>query len=272
MSLSAAAQVNYSPKYFGPNANPVHAFGNATILSSTTLEGSVSYFFGSGDQTENLKLSVEIPLLPSFVSLKTWGFFLEKYSIAPEVNRFRGMQSNDLSGSVGVGDVYVQTRMRLAKEAQFVPAIILNLTLKTASSDEKGFQSRRYFDTPGYFFDMEVGKSFVVSTRLLDEIRVVGNAGFLCWETTDSRQDDAPMYGGRVILSHRLLDFENTLSRYRGWMHNGDSPLVYSALLRLRQSKVACFVEYKYGLRDYPYHLLSLGMSIFVEKLTPKYK
>ncbi|MDR1417510.1 MAG: hypothetical protein LBJ57_08880 [Prevotellaceae bacterium] len=272
LSLNAAAQVNYSPEYFGPNANPVPEFGNATIPGSIALEGSANYFFGFGDRTENLKLTAEVPLMPSFVSLKVWGFFLEKYDVARAVNRFRGMRPEDLSGWIGVGDVYVQVRVLLAKERRFVPAVILNSTLKTATPNENGFQARRYFDTPGYFFDLEVGKSFMVANSFLSEIRMVGNVGFLCWETTGSRQNDATMYGGKVILSNRLFDFENTLSGYSGWMNNGDSPLVYAALLRFRQKNATCFMVYKYGLYDYPYHLLGLGILISIKKLTPRYK
>jgi hypothetical protein len=271
LSLNVVAQVNYSPKYFGPNANPVHEFGDATIPGSIVLDASANYFFGFGDRTKNLKLTVEIPLLPTFVSLRVWGFVLEKYDVTPEVNLLRGMQPNDLSGLIGIGDIYVQTRMLLAKERRFVPAVILGSTLKTAATDGKGFQSKRYFDTPGYFFDLEAGKSFMIANSLLNEVRIVGNIGFLCWETNGSLQNDASMYGGKAILSSKLFDFENTLSRYSGWMNNGDNPFIYAALLRFKQKKASCFVMYKYGLRDYPYHLLSVGISIPIKKLTPRY-
>jgi hypothetical protein len=203
-----------------------------------------------------------------------WGNFLERYNVTPEITQQRNMNPDDLNGFISGGDIFVQTRMLLSKEKTYMPAIILNSTLKTASSDEKEevFVRRRYFDTPGYYFDVEFGKSVKTNSRFLTEIRTVGNFGFLCWDTTGSRQNDASMYGGKIILSNTLFDFKNTLSGYKGWMNNGDNPLVYTAKLQLKQKRIAYNFTYKYGIRDYPYHLTSFGVSFSINKLTPKYR
>ena len=181
----------------------------------------------------------------------------------------RQMEGGNLQGTTN-GDIYVQTRMLITQEKKYLPNIILNSTLKSASGSN--FAQRRYFDTPGYYFDVEIGKSIHTKSRIVSEIRAVANLGFLCWETTNSTQNDAPMYGGKVILSNKLFDFENVLSGYYGWMNNGDAPLAYSSKLTFKQSKINFFAQYQYGINDFPYHHIRAGISFQLSKLTPKYK
>jgi hypothetical protein len=67
--------VNYSPEYFGPNANPVAEFSGATIPEVTTFSVSGHYYFGFGDQTVNPEINLEVPLLPQKVSMNFgWRF------------------------------------------------------------------------------------------------------------------------------------------------------------------------------------------------------
>ena len=269
------SQVRYSTAWFGPNANPVPEFTDARIPAKTTISLMGDYYFGYGDKTENGYAKIEIPLLPERVSLKVWSTVLEHYQTTPEIMQSRG--SNALSGSEG-GDIYVQTRIRLLKEQDHFLSIILNSTLKTASA--KTYLSRRYFDTPGYYFDLEVGKSIYTKSKFLSEIRGVANVGFMCWETTNSTQNDAPMYGGKIIIGNPTWKLENTLSGYNGWMHAnhnypsdyGDMPMVYAAKFSIMTYKIDYFVQYQYGFRDFPYHQLRAGISFPIGKLTPTFK
>ncbi len=185
--------------------------------------------------------------------------------------------SDAISGSEG-GDIYVQTRIRLLKEQTNLPSVVLNSTLKTAAA--KTVKARRYFDTPGYYFDLEVGKSIATKNKFISEIRAVTNLGFICWETTNSTQDDAPMYGGKLIIGNPKWKLENTLSGYWGWLHTstrlnptadyGDAPLVYATKLTLVKGNIDYFAQYQYGIHDFPYHQLRVGISFPISKLTPK--
>jgi hypothetical protein len=269
LCLGISAQVNYSPAYFGPNANPVPEFTDATIPAMTTVKFSGDYYFGFGDNTTNMTLTTEIPLLPERLSFKIWINMLENYDVTQAVYNERNMTGRKLSGMAG-GDFYIQTRIFILAEKTYIPAVILNSTLKTASGTN--FQQRRYFDTPGYYFDVEFGKSIYLQNKVLNEIRFVADLGFFCWETTNSIQNDAPMYGGKIILSNALFDFENTLSGYHGWMNNGDKPLVYRSKLNIKQAKFNIFAQYQYGIKDFPYHHVQAGFSFILENLTPKYK
>ena len=265
------SQVRYSSLWFGPNANPVPEFTDATIPSKTTISLMGDYYFGHGDRTKNGYIKVDIPLLSERVSLKIWSAVLEHYQTTEEVMQNRG--ANTTSGSE-VGDIYVQTRIRLWKEQKNRPSIILNSTLKTASA--KSYATRRYFDTPGYYFDVEMGKSFFTKSSFISEIRLVADAGFLCWETTNSAQDDAPMYGGKIILGNQDWKMENTLSGYWGWKNlkdktYGDVPLVYSVKLIKQTKNLNYFAQYQYGIHDFPYDQIRIGVSFTMSKLTPKF-
>jgi len=270
-----AQTVKYAPAWFGPNANPVPEFTDGRIPAKTTISLMGDYYFGYGDETKNGYFKIEIPLVAERVSFKIWSTVFEHYKVTPELSDYRQMNGN-LSGKSN-GDFYVQTRISLLKEKKYAPAIILNSTLKTASGTN--FNERRYFDTPGYYFDVEFAKSVYTKWKFINELRAVGNLGFLCWETTGSRQNDAPMYGVKIIAGNQNWELDNTLSGYWGWMHTsatygadyGDAPLVYAAKLTIMRSKMDYFAQYQYGINDFQYHQLRLGINFPIEKLTPKF-
>ena len=262
--------VHYSTLYFGPNANPVPTFTDASIPQHTTLQIAASHFSGfEGDITCNGYIEAEVPLIARRVSVKVWTSFLEHFEVPHRVAVFRSMQpAGKLEGWSPVGDAYVQTRIGILAENKWLPNAILNITLKTASSTPDEFGSRRYFDTPGYYFDMEIGKSLHLPAHIIQELRLALNAGFLCWETIGSRQNDAVMFGGKVIAVSRLARLEASLAGYSGWMANGDEPLVFSSKL-IFTPPLMYFVEYQYGMRNYPFHHIRAGVQIALPRLTP---
>lgn len=266
--------VKYSTAWFGPNANPVPEFTDARIPAKTTVSLMSDYYFGYGDETKNGYVKIEIPLVTERVSLKVWSTVLEHYKTSNEIMQQRG--STAASGNEN-GDLYVQTRISLFSEQKKRPSIIFNSTLKTASA--KTNKTRRYFDTPGYYFDLEAGKSITTKSRFISEIRAVANMGFMCWET-NGKQDDAPMYGGKIIIGNPTWKLENTLSGYWGWIHTskvinipdyGDTPLVYASKLNYKIGKIDYFAQYQYGIKDFPYHQTRVGISFPISKLTPKF-
>lgn len=273
--LSLHSQVKYAPAWFGPNANPVPEMTSAKIPEKTTISLMGDYYFGFGDETSNIRYKIEIPLLPNRVSFSIWNTAFEHYRVTEDVSLARSMNGN-LTGKAS-GDFYVQTRISLLTEKKHAPSVILNSTLKTASGTN--FEQRRYFDTPGYYFDVEAGKSFFSKSKFLNEIRLVANLGFLCWETTNSTQNDAPMYGIKFILGNERWKIDNTLSGYWGWMHSnpkygsdyGDVPLVYAVKYTILKGYMDYFIQYQYGIKDFPYHQIRAGISFPVEKLTPKF-
>jgi len=72
IQLIISQEVKYAPAWFGPNANPVPEFTDATIVEKTTIQLIADYYFGYGDQTKNGYFKIDIPLLPGRVSFKIW--------------------------------------------------------------------------------------------------------------------------------------------------------------------------------------------------------
>jgi hypothetical protein len=262
-------EVIYSPPYFGPNALPVQEVGDGKIPEYTQFGFSTDYSFGYGDKTLAWQLSAEIPLLPKYVSLKAWMMVHEFFWLTPEVFRERGIDSSQKSSGWATGDVYFQTRISVLRETPRRPQITVNISFKTASGGK--FDQRRHYDSPAYFFDGSVAKSFPINRKFLNDIRLVGTIGFLCWETTNSRQNDAGMYGLNLILSNAFLSLENQVAGYWGRLNNGDRPLTYRTTLTYKHKFFDLFFQYQYGIMNFPYHQIRLGITVPVKILTPKY-
>ncbi len=258
---AGAQEVDYSPAFFGPHALPVPEVSDGRIPQQTLAGFSTDYSVGyggmEGSRTVGFRLDAEFPLVQRHVSFKLWHEFYELYN-------------NGGRRGHGSGDVYVQTRISVLGEREKRPQIIIGATIKTASGGN--FAERRFYDTPGYWFDFQIAKSFFFRSEAVSEIRLVGQAGFLCWETTGSVQNDAPMYGLNLILSNKWLSLENQIGGYWGWMNNSDRPLSFRTKLTYKYRFVDLFFQYQYGIIDFPYHQIRLGCSFSIARLTPRYR
>jgi len=85
-----------------------------------------------------------------------------------------------------------------------------------------------------------------------------------------------------LIIGNPMWKLENSLSGYLGWIHTytpmsplhdyGDAPMVYATKLSIMTKNINYFAQYQYGIHDFPYHQLRVGVSFTLSKLTPKYK
>ena len=176
------------------------------------------------------------------------------------------------------GDVYVSTDIQLLKARKFAPDITLRAAIKTASGGS--FDKARYYDNPGYFFDLGVGKSlyfgkgktfpYADATDAKVELRFAGSAGFLCWQTDNGRQNDAVMYGLQMLLKSEYVSLRAVWSGYVGWEKDGDRPMTIKARLAGHIKGFEPFAEYQYGIKDYPFHQVRVGLAynIHVPTLT----
>lgn len=268
-----AQLIHHTTNYFGPNANPVPEFTGALIPKETQLEVAGDYYFGFGDQTISNLLRAEVPLIPEKVSVKVWKTVIEHYSVTDEIVARRMMQKNS---GLASGDFYVQTRVKVLSESEKRPAIVFNATLKTASGND--FENRRFFNTAGYYFDAEIGKSFIFENSFLNELRLSTDIGFFSWDvqTPDQNvQDDALMFGFKLMLRHKNLRWENTVSGYNGWIRRvedyGDQPVVYASKLSWELRKLQIFGQFQYGIRYFPFNQIRIGVQIPLSRLTPDF-
>lgn len=278
-AIQATAQQTerYSPSWFGPNAHPVPELTDARINKNTTFDLSLDYYFGYGDRTQNSYFRIEIPLLSERIALKVWANIIEHFKVDSVLAYKRAMTANTYSG-FATGDFYVQSKIRILKETDKVPNLILNYTLKTSSGS--GVYEKRHFNTTGYYFDIETGKSFNIKSKIIDQLRVVGTIGFMCWETINYTQNDAPMYGLKIMIKKNRIEWEGGIRGYNGWMYKhpafgsdfGDRPSVLFTKIGFKTNKINYYLQYQESLRDFPYNQLRVGIQFISTKLTPQYK
>lgn len=265
-SVSAIAQKKelglYSPKYFGPSALPVPDIHDGRTLSDMRIEVYNDFYLGySNDKTIVPSIKATIPLFSDRVNLTTWMGVYEIYESNPQkLAEMHLDKSTKLKGGT-VGDVYISTDIQLLRQRSkwFVPDVVFRSAMKTASGD--AHNEGRYFDCPAYFFDVSVAKSIFFKNSFFNELRVVGSGGFLCWQVANGTQNDAVMYGVKSILTSKYFSAMLEYGGYVGWIKNGDSPQRIKGSLYGHIKQFDVFIQYQYGLQDYPYHLFRIGVS-----------
>ncbi|MCF0206904.1 MAG: hypothetical protein HUK15_05700, partial [Bacteroidales bacterium] len=228
-----------------------------------TIDARVDQFWGFGDNTTDLHLSMDLPLYPKRVSLSVWMTALEYYQTTIDVRNERLARTEKPCGWA-VGDVYVKTSVQLLRDRPKAPDIVVSAVLKTASGSP--LDAVRYYDTPGYYFDATVGKTFSFKPEhLVKSVSVSAMVGFLCWQDMQARQDDACLYGIKVGTRVGRWDFSIDWSGYAGWIGNGDCPMVIRAQARSEISQGHClYIGGLVGLLDYPYFNTNIGYQFSI--------
>ena len=266
ISPNLRAQTEIAPLWFGPNAFPVPEMASGLLESTASVELAGDYFQGhladGLDQTFDVFLRIHLPLWSERAALTVWMPVVEFWRTDATVDAARHILS-DPSKDPGhdSGDVYISADFQLVTETFFRPSILLRSVLKTASGNNFGYA--RYYDSPGYFFDMTVGKS-------IGPLRIAATTGFLCWQTDNGRQNDAVQYGLAAFFTPgdipycapwlRGLSLSAQWAGYTGWERHGDSPQTLQARLSYRFNQFEPYVFAQYSLKDWPFTQLRLGI------------
>lgn len=268
-----------SPYYFGPNAFAVPDMLDGTVQPDLRIELDGNHYFGTrGDHTTDLTLKVNVPLFTDRVNLSAWMPLVEWYRNSDESLAACHLAEKALTdpkarkGCVS-GDVYVSCDIQLFRQKRYLPDVALRAALRTASGNDA--QYARNYDSPGYFFDATVAKSFALGARKEHDLRVAASFGFLCWQTDKSRQNDAWMYGLMLKWTYKRFMLEQTLRGYKGWEHSStrnkdlahDRPFVLKTRAAYRIKKWEALASYQFGIRDYPFHQVQLGVAYHINVL-----
>lgn len=259
-----------APAYFGPNAFPVPDMLDGRTQSHLRLEIAGDGYLGyEKDWTADVFARVYIPLFTERVNLTLWMPVQEWYAMTPERQRTCRLQDTAAIRGHEAGDAYVSTDIQIVKARRWLPDMALRAAIKTASGGS--FEKARYYDNPGYFFDLSVGKSlyfgagkqfpYADAADAKVELRFAGSAGFLCWQTDNGRQNDAVMYGLQMLLRSEYVSLRAVWSGYVGWENDGDRPMVVKARLAGHAKGFEPFAEYQYGIKDYPFHMVRVGLA-----------
>ena len=248
--VKAMEPTGIAPAYFGPNAFPIPDISDGLTYNHLRLELAADGYFGyKGDRTADLFLRLHIPLFTRWANLSVWMPVYEWY------DQFDGKGG-------GAGDVYISTDVQVLHNewfkidnARYIPQATVRLGMKTASGGQ--FEHKRHYDCPGYFFDLNIGQSIPIKAVSL---RFAGSVGFLCWQTDNGRQNDAVMYGLQAALHYEYASLQVTWGGYAGWEHFGDEPMSIKVRAAGHVMGFEPFVQYQYGIKDFPYHQIRVGL------------
>jgi len=230
------------------------------VPKTNQAEFSTDVFWGYGDQTQSLSTRLVWTPVPGKVSFSGWGVLAEHYQTTTTVRDQRASMVESGEGTLLIGDFYLSALVSLFSENTYRPDINLQVVLKTASS--KTPSDARFMDTPGYWFNLTAGKSLPFKGSLLDELRFVGNIGFLCYQLNQVHQNDAPLFGGKFLLTAGNWTLESGIHGYSGWLNQGDKPLVLRSKLDFRRGASTFFLQYQHAFRDYPFRRLQTGVCL----------
>lgn len=246
-----------APAFFGPNALPIPDMSDGRTYEQLRVEIAADGYFGyDGSRTADLFARVHVPVFTRWANVSVWMPIYEWYSQA------------DGTGS-GAGDVYLSTDIQVlhnewfkSERAKYIPQMTLRLGMKTASGEQ--FSRKRHYDCPAYFFDAAIGESFGIGAV---ELRLAASAGFLCWQTANARQNDAVMYGVQAQLRHAFFSVQTTWGGYVGWERYGDAPMSLKVRAAGHIKGFEPYVQYQWGIKDYPYHHLRIGLVYNIDIL-----
>lgn len=250
--------MTYTSAFFGPNALPVPELYDGRLPMNHQAEISTDVFWGYGDQTQSLSTRLVYAAIPGRLTLNVWGVLAEHYQTSMAVRDLRASQVENAEETLLIGDLYLSTNLALLREQRLQPDLNLEIVLKTSAS--KTSSSARYFDTPGYYFNLTAGKSLHFKHAFIDELRLVGNFGFLCYQLNSEFQNDAPLFGGKLLLKHDQWLLEGGIHGYSGWLDQGDRPLLLRGKLAYQSGPFQLFLQYQHALRDYPFRRLQTGI------------
>jgi len=250
----------YSPAYFGPNALPVPEIRSGLIKKRINLETRSDMHLSTGDNTFNFFLKLDVPFLDGKVAIEAFGVPFEVYKMDTITRDERAVRDRDAEGTA-VGDLYISTKIQLLSDHRSWPDLMLGITLRTASGNSLG--DARYTDAPGYYFDLSAGKSFKPGESLF--LRPFIMFGFYVWQTNDDIhfQNDAFLYGLGVSLYQDKYEFNVKYGGYKGYLGNGDAPMVLRANAFYKWPKTHLKLSFQQGLQDFEYSTISLGAVFF---------
>lgn len=260
-----------STYYFGPNAFPVPDMLDGTVRKKLYVEFGGDYYKGwRGDVTRDVSLKVVLPLFSNKVNLSCWVpfEFWRNSERNIKVCRLEHVTDRRLMKGNTIGDIYLSTDLQVLSQQRHYVDCTARVALKTASS--YFYFLGRYYDSPGYFGDVSVGRTFKTSPGgFVCGVRLAVSTGFLCWQTDNGRQDDAYMYGAQLqLLLAGGLKLACTFGGYSGWEHslaNGtdahDSPMTIKTDCEWNYKNWKVAARVQHGLRDYPYNQLRLAVG-----------
>ncbi len=250
-----------SPAFMGPNALPVPDIQNGRLSDEIQVEQLAGYQFSTGDKTTDLFSRVYIPLHQDKVGLEMYVVPIEFFETDTITRDVRAARTRSGKGSAG-GDIYFSTHISILKDKSTWPDISLELAFRSASGTR--LRDARYTDAAGYFFDLSFGKNIVINKEKEFALRPYFMGGFYSYQTYDIQhlQNDALLYGIGLDFSSKKISIAQQFGGYSGYFNNGDQPMVYRAVFKVKQKHIDYKLWYQWGLHDFPFQGIRAGIIV----------
>lgn len=269
----------HSPYYLGPNALPVPFSQKGVIKNRYELKIDVEAYLSSGDKTQDIFLGMYIPVVKNIIAIEFYGVPFEHYNMDENTVYVRRARNRDGEG-YAIGDFYFSTIIQLLKDKK-IPDIAFRMAFRTTSGSK--LSDARFTDAPGYFFDISMGKDYIVNKNFVNRIRLHAMMGFYTWQTnlSSNKQDDAFLFGLGIDLFLKKYTISNAIDGYIGYVGNRqirvvkEAPLAYNdrpVVYRLDVSKAAKLLDvgigYQLGLHNFNYQCLKFSLLFHLDKIT----
>ncbi len=252
----------FSPQYLGPNALPVPEVNKGIVGAQGVLELSADGHFSKGDKTQDLFTKLYYPIVGKLIAVEGYVVPIEHFKMDTATRDIRAARVKSGEGTAG-GDIYFATIIQLIKDKKF-PDVAFRMTCRTASGTN--VSAARYTDSPGYFFDLSIGKNYIKDNRYFHTIRPYGMAGFYSWQTNSerNRQDDAFLYGAGIDFISKKITISASAGGYIGYLKNHDKPAVAKISFIRKGDHFNYGLTYQAGLSDYPYNSIRLSLEYII--------
>lgn len=249
------------PGYMGPNALPIPEMTKGKTDSVITFSTAFEYHSGKGEFALNPLFKLNIPIVKEKVALDFIYRPFEYYETEEFIRHERHGRSKDSKG-FAKSDLYIATHIQLFNQRENFLDAQLRIALKTTTG--KDLANARHTDAPGYFFDMNLGKTIYENHSFINKVLLSSMAGLYVWQMDfdNNRQNDAYLYGIEAHFSIPVFTISASFSGYSGYMDMRDKPMAMRYSISTKLSRTHLFYSYQQGLRDIISSSSRVGLQI----------
>ena len=242
-----------SPGFMGPNAFPIPFVERKNTQNELDLNSNTH--FNPGEKNWDFYTRFSYPL-GAGASLRLSMNPIEYFEMDSTIRDER-IARDEFPQGYASGDLLVEMNALLFENEH--SELLFNIGLKTASGSQ--FRNARYTDSPAYYFDL----SFHHEKTLSPDFKIDAGLlmGLYVWQTymINNRQNDAILAAATLRLYYKDYCLQNDIRGFKGYLDNGDQPLLYSVKLLKKWNSVHLSINQLIALNDYPYQTAQLGVK-----------
>ncbi|MFM8361441.1 MAG: hypothetical protein ACKOA4_01970 [Haliscomenobacter sp.] len=243
----------FSPAYLGPNALPIPDMSGGLTPAVHSLSLESHAHLRRGEQTLNAYIRGCYAAVPEKIAFSLEFLPVEWFAVSHALKTERRVFHRNYHERFATGDVYAHTWLQLSRQEQGFADVALRVGYRFPTSN--GVGSARFTDSPGYHFDLSLGRSQAAW-------RFFGMLGFLVWQTNTYThvQNDALLFGVGSSWGYEAWSVEGSLRAYFGYLQNGDDPMAARMVLTRTGSPLGWRIGLEQGLLDFRYSSAFMGL------------